>query len=291
MLGEAGMSPKYLATFSLAVARSMSLEVGHRADGAVMVGMADRVHLLAQHVEDLAVGFVLALALLVLDHAALFVQGLLVDRAEQVAHAVRLHPQGHVQRRGRHVLEIIGAVGIGGAVLAGGADLLERVEEFARGVLRAVEHQVLEQMGEAGATGGFILAADVVPDVDRHDRCLAVGVHDHPQAVGQGEFLVGDIDLHCRGRLGLDRFRREVQATQCGGHGNGEQRGAGTAQRAGGKGHRTLLVVTAGNGCSGMVAVETGSRPMMLAAGPCLYTRPQGMGARGDRACPHAIVW
>ena len=74
---------------------------------------------------DLAVGLVLALALLVLHHAALLVERLLVDRAEQVAHAVGLHPQRHVERGGRHVLEVVGAVELGGAVLLGGADQLE----------------------------------------------------------------------------------------------------------------------------------------------------------------------
>lgn len=75
-------------------------------------------------------------------------------------------------------------------------------------------------MGEAGAAGLFVLAADVVPDVDRDDRRLAVGVHDHPQAVGQGEFVVGDGDRG--GGLG-GRGRRR---------GRGQRRG-GRAQRGG----------------------------------------------------------
>jgi hypothetical protein len=146
---------------------------------------------LGQLLPDLAVGLVLALALLVLHHAALLVEQRLVDRAEEVAHAVGLHPQRHVQRGGRHVLEVVGAVGVGGAVLVGGADQLERLEELAAVVLRALEHQVLEQVGEAAAPGRLVLAADVVPDVDRDDRRLAVGVHDHAQAVGQGELSKG----------------------------------------------------------------------------------------------------
>jgi hypothetical protein len=50
--------------------------------------MADRIGVLGQDLVRHAVGLVLALALLVLHHAALQVQLLLVDRAEQVAHAV-----------------------------------------------------------------------------------------------------------------------------------------------------------------------------------------------------------
>ena len=101
----------------------------------------------------LAVGLVLALALLVLHDAALLVELRLVDRAEQVAHAVGLEPQREVERVLRHGLEVVGAVVVGRAVHAGRADLLERIEELAVQVLRALEHQVLEQVREAGLAG------------------------------------------------------------------------------------------------------------------------------------------
>ena len=100
---------------------------------------------------DQAIGLVVALALLVLDHAALLVELALVDRAEQVAHAVGLHPQRRVERGGRHGLEVVGAVEPGGAVHVGGAGLLERREVLVLDVLGAVEHQVLEQVREPGA--------------------------------------------------------------------------------------------------------------------------------------------
>jgi hypothetical protein len=91
-------------------------------------------------------------------------------------------------------------------------------------VLRAVEHQVLEQVGEAGAARRLVLAADVVPEVDRDDRGLAVGVHDHAQAVGQGELLVGDRDA-AGGGLGVGGGRNEGRATEGGGEGNGKDGG------------------------------------------------------------------
>ncbi len=212
----------------LHVVQGGGVQIRHRADGLPAVGMARRI----QGLEDLGVdaatvGLVLALALLVLDHATLLVQRLLVDRAEQVAHAVRFHPQRHVERGGRHVLEVVGAVLVGGAVLIGGADQLEGLEELALVVLAALEHQVFEQVGEAGAAGLLVLAADVVPDVDRDDRRLAIGVHDHPQAVGQGELLVGDDDVGA-GRFGLGQGgdRRVGQAAKGGAEGDGKQRGA-----------------------------------------------------------------
>src|SRR5690606_15371472 len=219
------------------------VEVVHRADGGVVVRVPFGVHGLGDHLAELAVGLVLALALLVLDHAALFVEHLLVDRAEQVAHAVGFHPQRHVQRGGRHVLEVVGAVGVGGAVHVGRAGLLERLEVLARVVLGTVEHQVLEQVREAAAPGRLVLAAHAVPDVDRHDRGLVVLVHDHGQAVGQGELLVRDADD--RGRAVGVRRRQVEGGPERGGQGerqrSGAQQAGGTGGTGGREGHAALL--------------------------------------------------
>jgi hypothetical protein len=144
---------------------------------------------------DQAVGLVVALPLLVLDDADLVLEILLGDRVEQMAHAVALEEEREVERRRRHRLEIIGPVEPGGAVIVGGADLLERLEEVARRVLGAVEHQVLEQVGEAGLAGDLVLRADVVPDRDGDDRRLVILMDVDAQAVGQREALVGDVDL------------------------------------------------------------------------------------------------
>jgi hypothetical protein len=123
------------------------------------------------------------LALFVLDHAALVVELLLRDGAEQMPHAIRLHPQREIERRGRHGLKIVGPVEPGGAVHAGRADALHRLEPLAVVVLRAVEHQMLEQMREAGLARGLVLRADVVPDADGDDRGFTVLVDDHGQAL------------------------------------------------------------------------------------------------------------
>src|SRR5690606_11376436 len=139
-------------------------------------------------------------------------------------------------------LEVVGAVGVGGAVHVGGTGLLEGFEVLARVVLRAVEHQVLEQVREAAAAGRLVLAAHAVPDVDRDDRRLVVLVHDHRQAVGQGERRVGELDL--RGGLGGvadDQHRRDA-AGDGGGQGEAEEAGAG--RQEGGQGH--------GHSCAGV---------------------------------------
>ena len=54
-------------------------------------------------------------------------------------------------------------------------------------VLRALEHEVLEQMREAGSSGLLVGGADVVPDVDGHDRHRLVLMQDHVEAVGELE--------------------------------------------------------------------------------------------------------
>ena len=175
-------------------------QVFHRADGAVPVGVASGIHAFEHAVLDQPVGLVVALALLVLHHANLVVELLLGDGAEQVAHAIGLHPQRHFQRGGGHGLEVVGAVEPGGAVHAGGPDLLEGFEVLAVVVFRAVEHQVFEQVREAGLALGLVLGTDVVPDADRNDRRLVVLVHDHGQAIVEGEFLVRDVHVrHVRG--------------------------------------------------------------------------------------------
>ena len=170
------------------------VQIGHRADGRVAVGVADGEQRLLLGVGGQAIGLVVALALLVLDDAALQIEHLLADLAEQEAHAVALEEQGLLQRRGRDGLEIVGAVEPGGAVQAGGAGGAHGLDVALRGVLGAAEHQVFEQVGEAGGAGGLVLGADIVPDGHGHDGGLAVLVDDDGQAVVELEPRPGDVD-------------------------------------------------------------------------------------------------
>ena len=176
--------------------------------------MVGRKRVGQDHLVGAAVGAVLALALLVLHDAALGVEFLLADRAEQVAHAVGLHPQGHVERGGRHGLEIVGAVEPGGAVHVGRADLLERFEIGALVVFRTGKHQVLEQVRKAGLAGRFVGRADVVPDAHGDDRRLVVLVHDHGQPVRQGETRERDVDIVAGGGCRADEAEREQGGVQ-----------------------------------------------------------------------------
>src|SRR3546814_769804 len=65
---------------------------------------------------------------------------------------------------------------------------------FRSRVFRAVEHQMLEQMGKAGLALRLVLRSHMIPDGNRHHRSLAVRRDDHPQAVVQRELLIWNVD-------------------------------------------------------------------------------------------------
>ena len=73
-------------------------------------------------------------------------------------------------------------------------------------VLGALEHHVLEQMGEAGAALALVARADVVVDDDGEDRRRVVFGDDHAQAVL--ELGVGELDLGRSGD-GTEAERRD----------------------------------------------------------------------------------
>ena len=100
-------------------------------------------------------------------------------------------------------------------------------------VLAAAEHQVLEQVGEAGAPARLVLRADAVIDRHADDRRLAVGVDDGRQPVGQGEGLVGDVDLRRRAATAARAWARGGGLLRGGGGGEqGERKGGGGEKAA-----------------------------------------------------------
>src|SRR5687768_13719915 len=123
----------------------------------------------SERLEDAAIRLVFAFALFVLHDASLLIEPSLIDDPEQMSHAVRFHPQGGIERRGRHVLEVVGAVEVRRAVERGGANLLERPEVLVVVMLGALEHQMFEQMRKTGLARPLVLRPDVIPDVDCDD--------------------------------------------------------------------------------------------------------------------------
>ncbi len=128
-------------------------QIGHRADHAVVVGMVGRIHRGEHLFHRLPVRHIVnALPALVLDHVALIVELLLGQGGEEEAHPVRLEPQSQLQSVRRQGLEVIGPIGVRAAVDLS-AKLLDRSEILLVVMLRALEHQVLEQVGKARAPG------------------------------------------------------------------------------------------------------------------------------------------
>ncbi|MCG3120209.1 MAG: hypothetical protein ALAOOOJD_02834 [bacterium] len=171
------------------------VEIFHRADDRPRIRMAGRPRTFDDQLLRHTVRFIFALAFFVLYDAALLIELGLINRAEQVAHAVGLHPQRNVHYRNRHILKIIGAIFIRRAVQIGRPELLHHFEIILIEIFAAIEHQMLEQMRKAAFAGFLILRTDVVPHIHRHDRRFVIFVHDERQPIGQHEFLVRNVDV------------------------------------------------------------------------------------------------
>ena len=127
------------------------VEVLHRSDRRVVVGVLGRVdrrqHLLVPRAVR---PVVVRPALLVLDDLALVVEVLLAEGVEKRAHPVRLEPQRELELVRRHRLEVVRPVQPGRAVHRPAGGLDERDVLRLPDVRGALEHHVLEQVGEAG---------------------------------------------------------------------------------------------------------------------------------------------
>ena len=130
------------------------------------------------------------------------------------AHPVGLEEERELERSGWQQLEVVRVVGMGRAVerAAGGLHVFGMLG--LPDVLRALEHEVLEEVGEAGAVGRLAAEAHVVVDGDGHDGCGAIRRDDDAQAVRQGETL----DL-IGGRGGAATGARRAGGAGAGGEG------------------------------------------------------------------------
>jgi len=219
------------------------VEIGHRADRRMAIRVTDGQQSVADGVLGQTIRLVVALPLFILDHAALFIELVLRDRAEQVAHAVRFHHQRAVERAGGDRFDVVGAIVPGRSVGRGRTGRFEGNIEILD-VLAAAEHQVLEQVGEPGASARFVLRSDAVVQRDADDRALAVGMNQRGQPVGEREAVVRYGDLaderaQRRGRGRGDGRRGGVRNRLdrrggAGGEGQGDQAGRGVTKNHGG---------------------------------------------------------
>ena len=175
------------------------VQIRHRSDGAVVIRMPVGKQRIACDIGADPERLVVALALFVLDDAALGIELHLIDGTEQMPHTVAFEEQDTVECGGRHRFEIVRPLERGGAVRLGRADRFQPVEKSSRRVFRTVEHQMFEQVRKAFLALRLVARPDVIPDRDRDDGGLAVGMDDDAQAVGQGELVERNIDrLHQR---------------------------------------------------------------------------------------------
>ena len=75
---------------------------------------------------------------------------------------IGFHGQHELSMRGRNVHEVIGSIARSRTVDAG-PQRLQMLEEVSRIMLRALEHQVLEEMRITALGSLFILGTDMVP--------------------------------------------------------------------------------------------------------------------------------
>ena len=145
------------------------------------------------------------LAPFVFHHVALGVDRFRRHRFEEVPHAIGLEEQRELDGVRWDVNPVVRAVVRRGPVVvpAGGFEPL--VEFPWLHVARTHEHQMLEQMREAGPTRAFTRRADVVPHVHGDDRHAVIFMQDDVQTVGERELHEGDVD-----RRGGDRARRRL---------------------------------------------------------------------------------
>jgi hypothetical protein len=124
---------------------------------------------------------------LLLHHFALELEFLVVQ--QQAAQPVRFQFEGQLDLVGREVFEIGREILAGEGVVVA-AVFFDEARELALGVLRrALEHHVLEHVGEPGAAHHLVARADLVPDLHRDDRRLGGFDQQHFHAVGEPVFL------------------------------------------------------------------------------------------------------
>ena len=141
----------------LDIVKRGGVEIVHRSQRDVVIGIARGIQRFLLGVFGQAIGLVVVLALFIFDHGPLRIDARLRHRGQQPAHAIAFHHQRAVQCPGRHGFEVIGAVKPGRAIGVGCAHFGQRCKEIARIVFGPVEHQMFEQVRKAGAPARLVL--------------------------------------------------------------------------------------------------------------------------------------
>ncbi len=187
------------------VVQGRGVQLFDRADARTAIGVVLIDGLGREQAEQTAIGAGQnPLAVFLLHHVALGGEVSLVD--DQGAHAVGLGEQDALQVVGRDDLVIGGHV-IGGEGVVEAADVLgQTIERLGRHVLRRLEQQVFEQVGEARTARRIVLGPHAIPDLDRDVRGRGVArridlhaVGQHPLGEAQRRHLDPALGGGCRG--------------------------------------------------------------------------------------------
>ncbi len=169
--------------------------------------------------EEQAIGLVLHVdANFLFHHVALVVQVLLGEI--QVAHAVGFQPEDGLEGGNRRLGYVIGVV-IAGGTVEGATAALDNLHETAFGSLGcALEHHVLEQVGEASASPGLQAKTHVIHDGQAKSGRAVVFRYHQGQAIFQLVRGYGQgVRCSCRGQAqqqkGRNACEKSVHVVPC----------------------------------------------------------------------------
>ena len=157
-----------------------------------VVRRVQRAH--ERHAREAVRPVLVVLTALVQDDLALVLELRVRQRGQQVPHPIGFHPERQLERVARHDLPVVRAVGVRRPVQQG-PGLLERLEVAVIVVLRALEHQVLEEVRKPGAPGRLVLRSHVIPEVDRDDRTGMIFVDQDVEAVLETMMGIGNVHI------------------------------------------------------------------------------------------------
>src|SRR5579859_7952173 len=177
----------------LHIAHRGSIQIFHGTDGRPGIGVADRIGVLSEKLSRDTVGLVFSLALFVLHYAALEIKFFLVQDREQMSHAIAFREESVIEHGRRDIFKVIGAVTIGGAIEIGRSNSFHGVYVGVVEIFATAEHEVFEQVSEAGLAWFFVLGADVVPGVYGDDGRFVIFMNQNREPVGENKLGVRNI--------------------------------------------------------------------------------------------------
>ncbi len=132
----------------------------------------------------------------------------------EIGHAISFEADRHIEVIAIDHFEVVGEVGAGERVIHP-AVLLDDVGELLGAVFfGAAEHQMLDQMRDAGLAEALVARSDLAEHVEGGDRRLMIFQHQDLEPVGQGLGLDLVGDACARGAASAKKQQRSDRARQ-----------------------------------------------------------------------------